>query len=126
MTRQQRVEAVAQRSCSATEIPPLHSVILMTSPMKICGKRSGSSTCLIRNSRVGASDGLINDCDRALGRGHYAPSERRLCPDLDALLKAAIAVYESMSPEEKEAMHKAQAESWVRGEMELGKDPRTR
>ena len=47
-------------------------------------------------------------------------------PELTALLVASIAAYKAMTDEEKEALHKAQAESWVRGETELSKDPRAR
>lgn len=39
----------------------------------------------------------------------------------DLLAKAKLKV-ESMTPAEREAMYKAQKESWVRGEMEIGLD----
>ena len=37
--------------------------------------------------------------------------------ELEELLKQAKIKYDAMSPEEKEEMHKAQRESWVRAEM---------
>ena len=41
----------------------------------------------------------------------------RTDPKLLKLLAAAVEAYKAMTPEEKEAMHEAQRESWVRGEM---------
>ena len=41
--------------------------------------------------------------------------------ELDELLKRAVAAFNAMSPEEQEAHLRAQRESWVRGEMALGK-----
>lgn len=40
-------------------------------------------------------------------------------PELDALIAAAVAVAEAMSPEERAAMMEAQRQSWVRGEQGL-------
>jgi len=37
--------------------------------------------------------------------------------ELEDLLAKARLAYRQMTPEEQEAMHKAQCESWVRGEM---------
>ena len=42
--------------------------------------------------------------------------------ELDELIKKAKAVYDAMTPKEKEAYDKAQRDSWVRGEMALGND----
>lgn len=39
--------------------------------------------------------------------------------DLDALIKKAVARFNSLSPEEQEAELRAQRESWVRGEMAM-------
>lgn len=39
-------------------------------------------------------------------------------PKLLRLLEEAKTAYEKMSPEEKEKMHKAQAESWSRQDMD--------
>lgn len=44
-----------------------------------------------------------------------------MTPELQKLLDEAKIRYEAMTPEEKEAMHKTQHESWVRGEMEFTK-----
>lgn len=41
---------------------------------------------------------------------------------LTKLIEKAKAVYDAMTPEEKEAHDKAQRDSWVRGEMALGND----
>lgn len=43
-------------------------------------------------------------------------------PVLTELLQKAKTIYEAMTPEEREAMHKLQRESWVRGEMGMGND----
>lgn len=40
-----------------------------------------------------------------------------MSPELEALIAKAKAQYEAMTPEEREAMHKAQRESWVRAEL---------
>lgn len=40
-----------------------------------------------------------------------------MSPELEKLLAKAKAAVERMSPEEREAMHKAQRESWIRGEV---------
>ena len=40
-------------------------------------------------------------------------------PKLDQVLAQAIAAFDALTPEEKEAHRQAQRESWVRGEMEL-------
>ena len=42
--------------------------------------------------------------------------------ELERLIAEAKTHYESMTPEEQDAMWKAQRESWVRGEMGIGSD----
>ncbi len=42
-------------------------------------------------------------------------------PELTALIKESVAKFEAMPLEEQEALRRAQRESWVRGEMALGK-----
>ena len=42
--------------------------------------------------------------------------------ELKALIAAATTQFEAMTPEEKATMLRAQAESWVRGEMAMGED----
>lgn len=41
------------------------------------------------------------------------------CPELDALIREAVAKVNAMTPEECGAMHEAQRKSWVIGEMML-------
>lgn len=45
-------------------------------------------------------------------------------PELTALLKESVARFNAMSPEDQEAMLKAQRESWVRGEMGMAEASR--
>jgi len=40
-----------------------------------------------------------------------------MTPELKRLLDESRKLVEAMTPEQKEAMYKAQSESWVRGEM---------
>lgn len=47
-------------------------------------------------------------------------------PNLDAVIKRAIADFEALPPEEQAAIREAQRQSWVRAEMELAMDKRTR
>jgi hypothetical protein len=42
--------------------------------------------------------------------------------DLLAKLEDAVARYKAMTPAEKEAMHEAQRNSWIRGELGMGSD----
>lgn len=42
--------------------------------------------------------------------------------DLDNLIARAVALYEAMSPDEREELHRQQRASWVRGEMAMGRD----
>lgn len=44
--------------------------------------------------------------------------------ELAELIRKSIAIVAAMSPEEREAMRKAQRESWVRGEMGLAEAAR--
>lgn len=44
-----------------------------------------------------------------------------LSPELEALLKKSKELVDAMTPEQREAMYKAQRESWVRGEMAMPK-----
>lgn len=41
--------------------------------------------------------------------------------ELAELIRKSIAIVAAMSPEERDAMHKAQRESWVRGEMAINR-----
>lgn len=43
-------------------------------------------------------------------------------PELERLLKEAVAKYNAMTDAEREAMHKAQRESYVRAEMNWPRD----
>ena len=43
-------------------------------------------------------------------------------PELERLIKEAVAKYKAMTLEEKEALHKAQGESYVRAELGWPKD----
>lgn len=43
-------------------------------------------------------------------------------PEIERLLKEAVAKYNAMSEAEREAMHKAQCESYVRAEMNWPRD----
>ena len=45
-----------------------------------------------------------------------------MTPHLTALLAAAKARWDAMTPAEQEAMLRAQRESWVRGELAIGND----
>ena len=47
-------------------------------------------------------------------------------PELDALLRKAVAAYDAMSPEQKREMHRAQRKSWVVGETMLAHPEMTR
>jgi len=42
-------------------------------------------------------------------------------PSLDLLIKRAVAAFDAMTPEQKDAHVKAQRASWVRGEMALSR-----
>ena len=49
-------------------------------------------------------------------RQFYGIPER---PELDALLRKAVAVFDAMTPEQQREMRRAQRKSWVIGEMLL-------
>lgn len=50
----------------------------------------------------------------------------KLRPELDELIVKARAIYEAMSPEQRYAIDKVQAESWVRGDIGIDRGPDAR